>query len=111
MSTTPSHGDFESGQEHTEPDTRRIWLYIISTLTFLVLFQIFAYYWFLGMKDAELRAKQIYSPERTMPSPEEKAADSLETYRWLDPEESRVKIPVSRAMELMVDSANAEGKK
>jgi hypothetical protein len=101
MNATSLQGGPHSGPE-AEPDTRRIWCYIASALVFLVVFQIAAYFWFLGMKDAEIRAKEVYSRER---APEGKAADTLETYQWLNQEQGRVRIPVSRAMEILADSA------
>ncbi len=98
----------EPAVETAEPNTRRIWFYLCMALAFLVIFQIVAYYWFLGMKDAELQAKQVYSEDRNLQLQHGKDAEALERYQWLDKEKGQVQIPVTRAMELLLEEQKAK---
>ena len=111
MSGNSSAGAPDDADAHmAEPDTRRIWLYIVVALVFLVVFHTVAYYWFLGMKDAEIQAKQVYSPDRSLQLQREKDTEALASYRQLDSAKGELQIPVSRAMDLMVQE-QSKGKK
>ena len=107
---SPSGSHLDANAHTAEPNTRLIWTLIFSVLVFLVIFHISAYFWFLGMKDTELRSKQNYSQDKNLQSLRAQDTEVLERYGWVDSAKGTVRIPVSRAMELMVQERST-GKK
>ena len=89
--------------------TSVLWLLPISVIA-LVAFALVCLYWFRGAKDT------VVLQQATMVNTEEldlhraKSAEFLNQYKWLDKEKGKVRIPIQRAMDLVVEESKGSGK-
>src|SRR5687767_167554 len=81
--------------------TTVLWFLPISILI-LITFTLVSLYWFRGAKDAQLQAKQSMAATAELDLQHAKDNEILNGYKWLDQQKGKVRIPIQRAMELIV---------
>ncbi len=105
----PTEHNEHSGRDATEPHSGTIWIYTVITLLFLGVVQIVGHYAFLSAKDSEHARKQAYVvPSRDLQLINLQGAEQMQQYKWLDKEKGIVQIPVSRAMELLIQPSGGD---
>lgn len=85
--------------------TTVLWLLPISAIILLA-FAVVTLLWFRGAKDSVVAMKQSQTLTEELDLHRTQEAEFLNQYKWLDKEKGKIRIPIQRAMELMV----AEGK-
>ena len=64
--------------------------------------------WYHQMEKAELQRKVIEPPSEALTTYQAEQAVTMGEYRWIDPENGVVGLPIERAMEIMVERASGE---
>lgn len=119
MSTTDDR-TVDPAQPHHSPNmghemsdfswTTVLWLLPISVVI-LIGFTLVCMFWFRGFKDSELAVKASEFPTTELNILRAKENEVLSQYKMGDPTKGRVQIPISRAMELIVqEHQNAPGR-
>lgn len=88
--------------------TTVLWLLPISVLL-LVAFTLVCLFWFRGAKTTQVIDASIQFSTDELKSHRAKEAEFLDGYKYLDKDAGRVRIPISRAMELVVQENQGKG--
>lgn len=96
---TPHHSE-NGGHEMSDFSwTTVLWLLPISVIILVTFFYI-CIAWFKGAKDAELAHKQGMFKTTELNAYHAQESEILNSYKMLDKDKGRVRIPIARAMEL-----------
>jgi len=83
-----------------------LWLIPLSVMA-LTVFVLISLYWFRGAKDSEHAAKQGFIDISELQALRSYEDSVLGQYKWLDKEKGKVRLPIERAMELVVREGQA----
>lgn len=89
--------------------TTVMWLLPISVIA-LVAFTLVCLYWFRGAKDSHMVRKEAMFSTAELSLHRAKEAEFLNEYKYLDKQAGRVRIPIQRAMELVVQESKGKGR-
>lgn len=107
---TPHHSE-NGGHEMSDFSwTTVLWLLPISVIVLVTFFYV-CISWFKGAKDAELAHKQGMFQTTELNEYHAKESEILNSYKVLDKDKGRIRIPIARAMELYAqENAGKPGK-
>lgn len=89
--------------------TTVLWLLPISVIV-LVLFTFVSLYWFRGAKTGHVNLKETQFSTAELKLHRAQESEILNSYKVLDKEAGRVRIPIARAMELVVQESQGKGR-
>jgi hypothetical protein len=89
--------------------TTVLWLLPISVIA-LVAFTLVCLYWFRGAKDTHVVRKEAMFSTAELGLHRAKESEFLNQYKYLDKQAGRVRIPIQRAMELVVQESQGKGR-
>ena len=89
--------------------TTVMWLLPISVIA-LVAFTLVCLYWFRGAKDSHMVRKEAMFSTAELSLHRAKESEYLNEYKYLDKQAGRVRIPIRRAMELVVRESQGPGR-
>lgn len=89
--------------------TTVLWLLPFSVLL-LILFTLVCLYWFRGAKTGHINEKETRFSTEELKLHRAKEGEFLNTYKLLDKDAGRVRIPIARAMELVVQESQGKGR-
>jgi hypothetical protein len=89
--------------------TTVLWLLPISVIA-LAAFTLVCLYWFRGAKDTHMVRKEAMFSTAELSLHRAKEAEFLNEYKYLDKQAGRVRIPIQRAMDLVVRESQGKGR-
>ncbi|MCB2212807.1 hypothetical protein KQI52_11915 [bacterium] len=103
--TPPSGGE---GYEHSDTRGRAIFIGLIASILAIAVVTVFLNELFIATSEEVIAAQVSSRVDPKLAEIRARSTRNLNTYEWVDSTQGIVRIPIDRAMELMVEEAYQE---